>query len=170
MCIRDSNKAEQMNVNPAELFIVLCCMNECHITDNAVKRLTVSDFDKVKTIFCKKNAAEFKLLKQTATGILYDMEYFPVPHSSKTEQWVNYCLLYTSKHFPQESETEEEDERPKVAIIGKPNVGKSSIINKLLGKNRVIVSNIAGTTRDAIDTTITYNKKEYVFIDTARCV
>ena len=84
------NKAEQMNVNPAELFIVLCCMNECHITDNAVKRLTVSDFDKVKTIFCKENAAEFKLLKQTATGILYDMEYFPVPHSSKTEQWVNY--------------------------------------------------------------------------------
>ncbi|MFR4338228.1 MAG: hypothetical protein ACLT33_09485 [Lachnospira pectinoschiza] len=59
-------------------------------TDNAVKRLTVSDFDKVKTIFCKENAAEFKLLKQTATGILYDMEYFPVPHSSKTEQWVNY--------------------------------------------------------------------------------
>ena len=84
------NKAEQMNVNPAELFIVLCCMNECHITDNAVKRLTVSDFDKVKTIFCKENVAEFKLLKQTATGILYDMEYFPVPHSSKTEQWVNY--------------------------------------------------------------------------------
>ena len=70
-------------------------------------------------------------------------------------------------HFPEGSDTDEEDERPKVAIIGKPNVGKSSIINKLVGKNRVIVSDIAGTTRDAIDTAIKYNGKEYVFIDTA---
>ena len=54
-----------------------------------------------------------------------------------------------------------------VVILGKPNVGKSSIINKLVGKNRVIVSDIAGTTRDAIDTAIKYNGKEYVFIDTA---
>ena len=54
-----------------------------------------------------------------------------------------------------------------MAIVGKPNVGKSSIINKLLGENRVIVSDIAGTTRDAIDTDIKYNGKEYVFIDTA---
>ena len=54
-----------------------------------------------------------------------------------------------------------------MAIIGKPNVGKSSIINKLLGEQRVIVSDIAGTTRDAIDTDIVYNGKEYVFIDTA---
>ena len=70
-------------------------------------------------------------------------------------------------HFPEGSDTDEEDDRPKVAIIGKPNVGKSSIINKLVGKNRVIVSDIAGTTRDAIDTAIKYNGKEYVFIDTA---
>ena len=62
---------------------------------------------------------------------------------------------------------EEEDDRPRVAIVGKPNVGKSSIINKLTGENRVIVSDIAGTTRDAIDTQITYNDKEYIFIDTA---
>lgn len=62
---------------------------------------------------------------------------------------------------------ESEDERPRVAIVGKPNVGKSSIINKLLGRQRVIVSDIAGTTRDAIDTEITHNGKEYVFIDTA---
>ena len=62
---------------------------------------------------------------------------------------------------------EEEDECPKIAIVGKPNVGKSSIINKLLGENRVIVSNIAGTTRDAIDTEVKWNGKEYVFIDTA---
>lgn len=54
-----------------------------------------------------------------------------------------------------------------MAIVGKPNVGKSSIINRLLGENRVIVSDIAGTTRDAIDTEIVHNGKEYVFIDTA---
>lgn len=60
-----------------------------------------------------------------------------------------------------------EDDRPKVAVIGKPNAGKSSIINKLLGEERVIVSPIAGTTRDAIDTTVTRNGQEYVFIDTA---
>ena len=52
-------------------------------------------------------------------------------------------------------------------VVGKPNVGKSSIINKLIGENRVIVSNVAGTTRDAIDTEIVWNKKPYVFIDTA---
>ena len=70
-------------------------------------------------------------------------------------------------HFNKDDAAEVEDDRPRVAIVGKPNVGKSSIINKLLGENRVIVSNIAGTTRDAIDTEITYNGKEYVFIDTA---
>jgi GTP-binding protein len=62
---------------------------------------------------------------------------------------------------------EEEDDRPRIAVIGKPNVGKSSIINRLLGEDRVIVSPIAGTTRDAIDTTVIRNGQEYVFIDTA---
>ena len=62
---------------------------------------------------------------------------------------------------------EEEDERIRVAIVGKPNVGKSSIINKLIGENRLIVSDIAGTTRDAGDTEVVYHGKEYVFIDTA---
>ncbi|MBQ3785764.1 MAG: ribosome biogenesis GTPase Der, partial [Lachnospiraceae bacterium] len=62
---------------------------------------------------------------------------------------------------------EEEDERPKVAIVGKPNVGKSSIINKLLGQERLIVSDVAGTTRDAVDAVAVHNGKEYVFIDTA---
>ena len=69
--------------------------------------------------------------------------------------------------FPEGADTDEEDDRPKVAIVGKPNVGKSSIINKLIGENRVIVSDIAGTTRDAVDTEVTYNKKQYVLIDTA---
>lgn len=71
------------------------------------------------------------------------------------------------QYFPEDSAEEEEDTRIRVAIVGKPNVGKSSIINRLLGENRLIVSDIAGTTRDAVDTEITYNGKEYVFIDTA---
>ena len=73
----------------------------------------------------------------------------------------------SARHFTLEQLEEEEDDRPKVAIIGKPNVGKSSIINKLLGENRVIVSNIAGTNRDAVDTEVVYNGTEYIFIDTA---
>ncbi len=70
-------------------------------------------------------------------------------------------------HFPEQDGEEEEDDRTRVAIVGKPNVGKSSIINKLLGENRLIVSDIAGTTRDAVDTEIAYGDREYVFIDTA---
>ena len=71
------------------------------------------------------------------------------------------------KEFPDKSEEEDQDDIPKIAIVGKPNVGKSSLINKLLGEERVIVSNIAGTTRDAIDTKATWNNKDYIFIDTA---
>ena len=70
-------------------------------------------------------------------------------------------------HFNESAKDDTEDERPRIAIIGKPNVGKSSIINKLLGEDRVIVSDIAGTTRDAVDTEIVRNGREYVFIDTA---
>jgi len=91
----------------------------------------------------------------------------PFPISAVNKLGFGEVLDEVISHFPENSDTEEEDDRPKIAIIGKPNVGKSSIINKLTGKNRVIVSDIAGTTRDAIDTVITYNHKEYVFIDTA---
>ena len=71
------------------------------------------------------------------------------------------------KHFPDRNGLDEEDDRPKIAVVGKPNVGKSSLVNRLTGDNRVIVSDIAGTTRDAIDTPVKYHGKEYVFIDTA---
>ncbi len=70
-------------------------------------------------------------------------------------------------YFPEQQEYDEEDEVIKVAIIGKPNVGKSSLINKILGEDRLIVSNIAGTTRDAIDTPIEIDGQKYIFIDTA---
>lgn len=71
------------------------------------------------------------------------------------------------QHFPAENENEEEEDAIRVAIIGKPNVGKSSLINRILGEDRLIVSNIAGTTRDAIDTPVEIDGQKYVFIDTA---
>lgn len=91
----------------------------------------------------------------------------PIAVSAANRLGLGELLDAVIEHFPDKSEDEDEDERPKVAIVGKPNVGKSSIINKLLGENRVIVSNIAGTTRDAVDTPVIHNDKEYVFIDTA---
>lgn len=91
----------------------------------------------------------------------------PFPISAASMLGLGDMLDEVVKHFPDYAKDEEEDERPKVAIIGKPNVGKSSLINKLAQEDRVIVSDIAGTTRDAIDTDITYDGKEYVFIDTA---
>ena len=91
----------------------------------------------------------------------------PMPVSSASRLGIGDMLDEVVKYFPEGAGKEEDDDRPRVAIIGKPNVGKSSIINKLLGEQRVIVSDIAGTTRDAIDTDIVYNGKEYVFIDTA---
>lgn len=91
----------------------------------------------------------------------------PHPVSASSRLGLGDMLDEVISYFPDGKENEEEDERPRVAIIGKPNVGKSSIINRLLGENRVIVSDIAGTTRDAIDTAVKFDGKEYVFIDTA---
>ena len=91
----------------------------------------------------------------------------PVPISASERIGIGDMLDKVLAHFPEGAGQEEEDDRPRVAIVGKPNVGKSSIINRLIGKDRVIVSDIAGTTRDAIDTEVVHNGKEYVFIDTA---
>lgn len=91
----------------------------------------------------------------------------PVPVSAASRLGIGDLLDQVMEHFPEHEAGEEEDDRPRVAIVGKPNVGKSSIINRLLGENRVIVSDVAGTTRDAVDTVIVHDGKEYVFIDTA---
>ena len=91
----------------------------------------------------------------------------PVPISASQRSGIGDMLDKVVEHFKSLDLEEDEDDRPKVAIVGKPKVGKSSIINKLTGESRVIVSNIAGTTRDAIDTDVKWNGKEYVFIDTA---
>ncbi|MBE5997844.1 MAG: ribosome biogenesis GTPase Der [Lachnospiraceae bacterium] len=90
----------------------------------------------------------------------------PYPISSRSKLGIGDMLDKVISYFPRYEE-EEENEIPRIAIVGKPNVGKSSIINRLFGDNRVLVSDIPGTTRDAVDTPIRANGKEYVFIDTA---
>lgn len=91
----------------------------------------------------------------------------PIPISAASRLGIGDMLEEVAKYFPNQEEEEEEDERPRIAVVGRPNVGKSSLINHLIGENRVIVSDIAGTTRDAVDTNVIRNGKEYIFIDTA---
>lgn len=91
----------------------------------------------------------------------------PFPVSSVNKMGLGDLLEEVAKHFPEVDSADVEDDAVRVAIIGKPNVGKSSIVNRLIGEDRVIVSDIAGTTRDAIDTRVKHDGREYVFIDTA---
>lgn len=91
----------------------------------------------------------------------------PIPICASSRLGLGDLLDAVTEKFPQHTGEPSLDTRPRIAVVGKPNVGKSSIINRLLGEERVIVTDVAGTTRDAIDTTATYFGKEYVFIDTA---
>ena len=91
----------------------------------------------------------------------------PNPVSAQSKLGLGDMLEKVVEEFGESITEEEEEDIPRVAVIGKPNTGKSSLINKLLGTDRLIVSDIAGTTRDAIDTRIKRNGKEYIFIDTA---
>ncbi|MCR5053423.1 MAG: ribosome biogenesis GTPase Der [Lachnospiraceae bacterium] len=91
----------------------------------------------------------------------------PQPISAASQLGIGDLLDEVIKLFPDTTGADEDEDIPKVAVIGKPNVGKSSLVNKLCGENRMIVSDIAGTTRDAVDTKVKFNKKEYIFIDTA---
>ena len=118
-------------------------------------------------VLCVNKVDNFKQ-QQTDVYEFYNLGLGdPYPVSAEGKQGLGDMLDAVIAGFPEKDEEEEADERPKVAIIGKPNVGKSSIINRLLGEDRVIVSDIAGTTRDAVDTVIRRNGREYVFIDTA---
>ena len=91
------------------------------------------------------------------------------PHaiSAANRTGIGDMLDEVVKEFPEGADTGEEEDIPRIAVVGKPNVGKSSLINKLLGEDRVIVSDIAGTTRDAVDARVKWQGKDYIFIDTA---
>ena len=90
----------------------------------------------------------------------------PIPVSAANQQGFGELLDAVTTYFPQ-GEKEEAEEYPSVELVGKPNVGKSSLLNQLLGEERSIVSDVAGTTRDSIDSVVTYNHTKYVFTDTA---
>ena len=91
----------------------------------------------------------------------------PIPVSASNHQGVGDLLEAVSDHFKKDGSESDDDDRPRIAIVGRPNVGKSSIVNRLVCEKRVIVSDIAGTTRDAIDTPLKRNGREYILIDTA---
>ena len=107
------------------------------------------------------------------TGLADTYEFYnlgigdPIPVSAVSKTGIGDLLDAVVENFPEYEEEEEEETRPRIAVIGKPNTGKSSLINRLANENRMIVSDIAGTTRDAVDTVITHDGKEYILVDTA---
>ena len=137
--------------------------------------LTASDQEVANMLLRSGKPIVLAVNKMDSTGVP-DPDFYefynlgigePIAVSAASRLGIGDLLDEVVKHFDSEQVEEEEDERPRIAVVGKPNVGKSSIINKLLGENRVIVSDIAGTTRDAVDTEVVHEGTPYVFIDTA---
>ena len=137
--------------------------------------LTASDQEVANMLLRSRKPVVLCVNKMDQTGALNPdiYEFYnlglgdPVPvsavHGHGTGDLLDECL----KYFPEEEEEEPEDDVVKVAVIGKPNVGKSSLVNRILGEERVIVSDVAGTTRDAVDSYFENGKGKYLFIDTA---
>lgn len=138
----------------------------------------VTDSDMVVANILRKKASKPIILVVNKVDDLrkYGMDIYefyqlglgdPFPVSSGQVTGLGDLLDEVVKNFPNKDEEFEEDDSIKIAIVGKPNVGKSSLVNKVLGENRVIVSDVAGTTRDAVDTPYERDGQKYVFIDTA---
>ena len=137
--------------------------------------VTAADKDVANMLLRSKKPVVLAVNKANSTGAtdvgVYEFYSLglgdPIPvsavHGHGTGDLLDECL----KYFPEADEEEGEDDRVKVAIIGKPNVGKSSLLNRILGQKRVIVSDVAGTTRDAVDTTFENEYGKFLFIDTA---
>ncbi len=120
-----------------------------------------------KPVILVVNKADNKSAKESAVEFYALGLETPHPVSALHGYGTGDLLDTIVEALPEVEETEEEDDRLKIAIVGRPNVGKSSLLNKILGYERVIVSSVPGTTRDAIDTTITFEGEEIVLIDTA---
>lgn len=185
-CGRKFNMVDTGGIEPATDSEILLFMREqAQIAINAANVIifvtdirtgvTAADKDVANMLLRSKKPVVLAVNKADSTGATDPAVYEfyslglgdPLPvsaiHGHGTGDLLDECL----KYFPDPDEEDEEDDSIKVAVIGKPNVGKSSLVNRILGEKRVIVSNVAGTTRDAVDSSFENNYGKYVFIDTA---
>ena len=134
--------------------------------------LTMDDYD-VATLMRKTNKPVLLVINkvdhfmESDWSDFYSLGFELFPIAAEQKQGVGDLLDRVVEFFPEGYMDEPEDDTIKIAVVGKPNAGKSSLTNKILGYDRTIVSDVAGTTRDAIDTPFEYNGKKYVIIDTA---
>lgn len=185
-CGRKFNMVDTGGIEPATDSEILLFMREqAQIAINAANVIifvtdirtgvTAADKDVANMLLRSKKPVVLAVNKADSTGATDPAVYEfyslglgdPLPvsaiHGHGTGDLLDECL----KYFPDPDEEDEEDDSIKVAVIGKPNVGKSSLVNRILGEKRVIVSNDAGTTRDAVDSSFENKYGKYVFIDTA---
>ena len=185
-CGRKFNMVDTGGIEPATDSEILLFMREqAQIAINAANVIifvtdirtgvTAADKDVANMLLRSKKPVVLAVNKADSTGATDPAVYEfyslglgdPLPvsaiHGHGTGDLLDECV----KYFPDPDEEDEEDDSIKVAVIGKPNVGKSSLVNRILGEKRVIVSNVAGTTRDAVDSSFENKYGKYVFIDTA---
>lgn len=164
--LRQMREQAEIAVSTADVIVFLCDVRD-GVTDADYHVANMLRRSRKPMILCVNKVDNF--LKQR-----HDVyEFFnlglgdPIPVSAQGKTGLGDLLDEIVDRLPEANIADEEDDRPRIAIVGRPNVGKSSIVNKLLGENRMIVSDIAGTTRDAVDAAVVHNGEEYVFIDTA---
>lgn len=156
----------QIAIDTADVIIFLVDVKQ-GLTDADGKVADMLRRSRKPVVLCVNKVDSFKKM-ETDVYEFYNLGIGdPIPVSAANRQGVGDLLEAVSDHFKKDGAATEDDDRPRIAIVGRPNVGKSSIVNRLVGEKRVIVSDVAGTTRDAIDTPLKRNGREYVLIDTA---
>ena len=161
MCIRD-----RIAIDTADVIIFLVDVRQ-GLTDADGKVADMLRRSQKPVVLCVNKVDSFKKMEADVYEFYNLGIGDPIPVSASNHQGVGDLLEAVSDHFKKDGSESDDDDRPRIAIVGRPNVGKSSIVNRLVGEKRVIVSDIAGTTRDAIDTPLKRNGREYILIDTA---
>ena len=156
----------QIAIDPADVIIFLVDVRQ-GLTDADGKVADMLRRSQKPVVLCVNKVDSFKKMEADVYEFYNLGIGDPIPVSASNHQGVGDLLEAVSNHFKKDGSESDDDDRPRIAIVGRPNVGKSSIVNRLVGEKRVIVSDIAGTTRDAIDTPLKRNGREYILIDTA---
>ena len=156
----------QIAIDTADVIIFLVDVRQ-GLTDADGKVADILRRSQKPVVLCVNKVDSFKKMEADVYEFYNLGIGDPIPVSASNHQGVGDLLEAVSDHFKKDGSESDDDDRPRIAIVGRPNVGKSSIVNRLVGEKRVIVSDIAGTTRDAIDTPLKRNGREYILIDTA---